>query len=176
MCRYESFFLIFCFEFCVIFLHTFFFLLILNVFFYVFGNFVPAISLLFYRTSIIYWACWVYPLYLTFSSHILQISFKEFTHVSSIANDYAVSPAFQRPETLLSATLWTLTGTSSAIWDPGAGSQQADTLSSLDPEGPFPLPFIRIHNTSAKYEWLGFTGNPRQSQKEITNLNSNSFP
>lgn len=112
----SHFFLIFCFEFCVIFLHTFFFLLILNVFFYVFGNFVPAISLLFYRTSIIYWACWVYPLYLTFSSLIFYTNIfpKSLLHVSSIANDYAISPArFKRPwETLLSATLWTLTGTS----------------------------------------------------------------
>ena len=62
----------------------------------------------------------------------------------------------------------------SAIWDPGAGSQQADTLSSLDPERPFPLPFIRIHSTSAKYEWL-VHWQSEQAQKEITNLNSNSF-
>ena len=111
------FFLIFCFELCVIFLHTcFFLLLILNVFFYVFGNFLPAISLLCYRTSIIYWACWVYPLYLTFSSLIFYTNIfpKSLLHVSSIASDYAVSPAhFKRPwETPLSATLWTLAGTS----------------------------------------------------------------
>lgn len=71
--------------------------------------------------------------------------------------------------------LWVLAGTSQCHWDPGAGSQQADILSTLDPERPFPLPFVRIHSTSAKYEWL-LHWQSEQSQKEITNLNSNSFP
>ena len=55
---------------------------------------------LFFFIGLPCWACWIYPLYLTFSSLIFHTNTfpKSLSHVSSIANDGAVSPAhFKRP-------------------------------------------------------------------------------
>lgn len=92
----SHFFLILCFELCMLFLSPYFCLLLIwDVFLYVFGNFLPAIPLLFYRTSTIYWVCWIYPLYLTFFSLIFYTNIcpKSVLHVSSIADSGTVSSA-----------------------------------------------------------------------------------